>query len=51
MKTYICDPKKCKDCRKTACQTLCFRTTKKEQRARGITWIRQAIKTWKGEAR
>lgn len=27
---YWCDPKKNKDCRKTACQKECFMTTKKE---------------------
>jgi len=25
--TYICDPEKNTDCKKTHCQTLCFRTT------------------------
>lgn len=29
-KTYICDPKKNKDCKKTSCQDLCFRTFHKE---------------------
>lgn len=24
---YICDPKKNKECKKTICQTMCFRTT------------------------
>lgn len=39
---YICDPKKNKECRKTACQTECFLTHKKEYSIRQITlghWI------------
>ena len=28
--TYICDPEKNTECKKTNCQTLCFETTHKE---------------------
>ncbi len=44
-KTYVCDPDKCKDCEKTSCQSLCFRTTKKESRAMGL----KLLKHWIGE--
>lgn len=29
-KLYLCDPEKNKSCRKTACQTDCFHTSKKQ---------------------
>lgn len=41
--TYICDPDKCPDCGKQACQSLCFRTTDKKQRATGIKWFKYKI--------
>lgn len=44
LKTYICDPEKCEKCEKTLCQTLCFRTMKKEQRAVGLSWIKYAAR-------
>ena len=50
-KTYICDPCKNEGCRKTACQTLCFRTRKKENKASGMTWVKHKIAEIRKERR
>lgn len=49
MKTYICDPRKCDACSKTACQGLCFRTTQKEKRATGRRWFKYFWRAFKSE--
>lgn len=49
MKTYICDPRKCDACSKTACQGLCFRTTQKEKRATGRHWFKYFWRAFKSE--
>jgi len=50
MKFYICDPSKNGECKKTSCQHYCFRTTKKDNRATGLTWVKHKIadiRTWR----
>lgn len=49
IKTYVCDPDKCPNCGKDACQTFCFRTTKKEQRATGLKWFRYWMASMRGD--
>lgn len=48
-KTWICDPDKCPNCGKDICQSLCFRTTKKEQRATGLKWFKHWLASLKGD--
>lgn len=48
-KTWICDPDKCPNCGKDVCQSLCFRTTKKEQRATGLKRFKYWLASLKEE--